>query len=76
MFRWGYIIIILYSKREHLGCDGCGVVCVDVWRSVWAAVDCGVREKVGRFGHLLYNAMVCVWMVKLLLSSNLFNTRI
>ena len=33
---------------------------MDVWSSVWAAVNCNVCEKAGLFGHLLYDATVCV----------------
>ena len=33
---------------------------MDVSSSAWAAVDCGVGDTVGLFGHLLHNATVCV----------------
>ena len=53
-----------------------GMVCVDVWSSVWAEVDCGVCKKVCLFLALIVYATVCVWMVKLCLSRDLFNKRV
>ena len=47
-----------------------------MWSPVWAAADCSVREEVEFFGHLSYNAYNGVLMVRLSLSSGLFNIRV
>ena len=65
--------MFLTFSQKHSGPRGSGgVVCLEVWRSAWAAVDCVVHKKVGLFGILLYSASACVCVVKPRLRGDLF----
>ena len=52
----GADIVIFFSGGRGSG----SAVCMDMWSSLWAEGDGGVREEVRLFDHLLNNATVCV----------------